>query len=67
MGAGIEDLGLHLAERDGGESHLIGGCLAMDERIAQRVGQHFVRMGRGGFDEIAQHIVVLDLERRNAR
>ena len=47
---------------DGGEAHLVGGGLAVDEGLGQRRGQHPFGMGRRRLDEIAQHVVVLDLQ-----
>ena len=64
---GVEDAGLHLAEFRRGKAQLVGGGLAMLELFVQRFGQHLVGVGRGDLDEIAQHVVVLDLDRGDAR
>ena len=63
---GIEDPGLHLGQVHGGEADLIGGSLAVDEGLAERGGEHLFRVGRGGLDEVAQHVVVLDLQALDA-
>ena len=44
---------------------MVRGGLAVLEAFVERRAQHFLCMGCRHFDEVAQHIVVLDLERRN--
>ena len=63
---GVEDPCLHLGQVHRGEADLIGGGLAVDEGLAERGGEHLFRVGRGGFDEIAQHVIVLDLQALDA-
>ena len=60
--AGIGDLGLDLAEFRGGETDLSGQRLAMDEGRIQRRRHQLVAVLRRHLDEIAQHIVVADLQ-----
>jgi hypothetical protein len=60
---GLRDLGLQLAQLDGGEAGGVGGRLALDEAA---VRLHLVMLRRGRLDEIAQHVVVLDFERADA-
>ena len=66
MVARVQDLGLDLVQRQSGKAHLIGGGLAMDKAVRKRWCQHLFGMRRGGFNEIAQHIVVLDLQTLHA-
>ncbi len=64
--AGVGDLGLDLAEFGRGEANLASQCLAMDEGRVQRRRHQLVAVLRGDLDEIAEHIVVPDLERLDA-
>ena len=64
--AGIGDLGFDLAEFGCGEAHLSGQRLAMDEGRIQRRRHQPVAMLRRDLDEIAQHIVVPDLQALDA-
>ncbi len=57
----IGDFCFELAEFRGGEAHLSGERLAMDEGSVQRCGEKFLAVLRGDVDEIAEHIVVPDL------
>ncbi len=66
LAAGVEDARLDLGQLDGGEAQLVGGGLAMDEGVRQRRLQHPVAVCRRRLDEVAQHVVVLDLEARDA-
>ena len=54
------------AEFGGGEANLPGQRLAMDEGRIQRRRHQFVAVLRGDLDEIAEHVVVADLERLDA-
>ena len=56
-----EDAAFEVAQFGGGEAQRVGCRLPVDEALGAR--QHLLGMGRGGFDEIAQHVVVPDLER----
>ena len=64
--AGIGDLGFDLAEFGRGEADLAGQRLAMNEGRIQRRRHQFVAMLRGDLDEIAEHIVVPDLQTLDA-
>ena len=64
--AGIGDLGFDLAEFGGGEADLAGQRLAMDEGRVQRRRHQLVAVLRRHLDEIAEHIVVADLEALDA-
>ena len=64
--AGIGDLGLDLAEFGRGEADLAGQRLAMDEGRIQRRRHQLVAVLRRHLDEIAEHVVVADLERLDA-
>ncbi len=57
------DAALELGELGGGEAHRVGHGLAMDETGAVRLFEQPAAMARGHFDEIAEHAIVLDLER----
>ena len=57
---GVGDFCFELAELRGGEAHLPGERLAMDEGSVQRRGEKFFAVLRGDVDEIAEHIVVPD-------
>ena len=63
---GVGDLRLELAELGGGEAHLAGERLAMDEGRVERRAQQLVAVLRGHLDEIAEHVVVPDLQRADA-
>ena len=54
------------AELGGGEAHLAGQRLAMDEGRVERRAQQLVAVLRGHLDEIAEHVVVPDLQRADA-
>ena len=60
--AGIGDLGFDLAELGCGEAHLPGQGLAMDEDRIQRRRHQSVAVLCGHLDEIAEHIVMADLQ-----
>ena len=60
---GARDLGLELAEFGGGEAHLPRKRLAMNEGRVERRRHHSLAVLRGDLDEIAEHVVVADLER----
>ena len=64
--AGVGDPGFDLAEFGGGEADLAGQRLAMDEGRIQRRGHQLVAVLRRHLDEIAEHIVVADLEALDA-
>ena len=63
---GICDLGFELAELGGGEAHLSGGGLPMDERGIERRRHQLVAMLRSDVDKIAEHVVVPDFQRADA-
>ena len=59
---GLSDGGVQLGECGGGEADLVGGGLAVDEsRIEGRAQQLLAVLGRD-VDEIAEHVVVADLQ-----
>ena len=59
----LRDLGVQLGQFGGREPHLIGEGLAMDEaRVPRWLEQDLALLG-GGLDEIAEHGIVLDLQR----
>ena len=60
---GIEDARFQFRQVQRREPHRVGGGLAMDVALRQGRGEHLLRMGGGGLDEIPQHVVVLDLQR----
>ena len=60
------DLGLQLAELGGREAHLAGQRLAVDEGRIERRRHQLVAVLLRHLDEIAEHIVVLDLQRLDA-
>ena len=62
----LGDAGVQIGQLDGGEPHLVGQGLAVDEggierRLEQRVG-----LAGRGLDEIAEHAVVANLQRHAA-
>ena len=59
---GVGDLRLELAERRGGESDLSGKGLAVNEGGVERRGQQLLAVLGGDVDEIAQHVIVPDLQ-----
>ena len=61
---GVEDSRFQLVQRKGGKADLPGGGLAVDEQIGHRAQAVF--MGGRDFDEVAQDVVVLDLQAGNA-
>ena len=63
---GVGDLGFELAELGGGEAHLAGQRLAMDEGRVERRGEQLLAVLRGDLDEIAEHVVVPDFQRAHA-
>ena len=63
---GAGDLGFQFAQFGGGEAHLAGQRLAVDEGRVERRGQQLVAVLGGDLDEIAEHVVVPDLERADA-
>ena len=65
MVARVEDLCFHFREFHGCETDLIGRGLTVDKSIGQRRRQHLFGMGRCDLGEIAKHVVVFDLERRD--
>ena len=60
---GAGDLGFELAQLGGGEAHLAGERLAMDEGRVVRRRQQLVAVLRRHLDEIAEHVVVPDFQR----
>ena len=64
--AGIRDLGFDLAEFGCGEADLSGQGLAVDEGRVQRRRHEPVAMLGGDLDEIAEHVVVPDLQALDA-
>ena len=60
------DLRFQFAEFGGGEADLTGQRLAMDETRIERCGHQLVAVLRRDLDEIAEHIVVPDLEDADA-
>ncbi len=69
--AGTRDTVVEVGQLDRGEAHGIRHGLPVDQTVAlgQRllaVGHQLVGVGRGDFDEIPQHVVVLDFEGGNA-
>ncbi len=59
---GLADLGVQLRQFDGGEAHLIGQGLAVDEgAVRSRAQQAFRRLG-AGLEEVAEDGVVAHLE-----
>ena len=60
---GVGDLGFELAKFGGGEAHLAGERLAMDERGVERRRHQLVAVLRRHLDEIAEHVVVPDFQR----
>ncbi len=62
----IGDLGLKLAELRRGEAHLAGERLAMDEAGVERRSEQLLAVLRRDVDEIAEHVVVPDLQRADA-
>ena len=58
---GAGDLGFQLAQFGGGEAHLAGQGLAVDEGRVERRRHQFVAVLGGDLDEIAEHVVVADL------
>ena len=63
---GAGDLRLELAKLGGGEAYLAGERLAVDEGRVERGRQKLVAVLRGHLDEIAEHVVVPDLQRAHA-
>ena len=63
---GAGDLGFQLAQLGGGEAHLPGQRLAVDEGGIERRVQQFVAVLGGDLDEIAEHVVVADFQRADA-
>ena len=64
---GTGDLGLEFAELAGGETHLAGGGLAVDESRVERRRHQLLAVLRRNVDEVAEHIVMPDLQGTNAR
>ena len=64
---GAGDLGFELAELGGGEAHLAGQRLAVDEGRVERRRHQLVAVLRRHLDEIAEHVVVADLQRLHGR
>ena len=63
---GAGDLGFQFAKFSGGEAHLAGERLAMDEGRVERRAHQLVAVLRGDVDEIAEHVVVPDFQRADA-
>ena len=63
---GAGDLGVQLAELGGGETHLAGERLAVNEGRVERRREQLVAVLRGDLDEIAEHVVVPDLQALDA-
>ena len=64
---GAGDLRLQLAQLGGGETHLAGERLTVNKDAVERRRHQPFAVLRGDLDEIAKHIVVLDLENADAR
>ena len=60
---GACDLGFKPAQFGRGEAHLAGQGLAVDEGLVERRRHQAIAVLRGHLDEIAEHVVVPDLER----
>ena len=63
MAAGVEDLRLDLGQRQRGEADRVRRGLAVHEGLGERRLQHPLGVGRRGLDEVAEHVVVADLQR----
>ena len=63
---GAGDLCFQLAQLGGGEAHLAGQRLAVDEGGVERRGHQLVAVLGGHLDEIAEHVVVAHFERAHA-
>src|SRR5262249_28520656 len=63
---GARDLRFQVRKLVGGESDLAGEGLAVNESLLERLGQQLLAVLRGGLDEIAKHVIVLDFQRANA-
>ena len=59
---GVQDAFFELGQVQRGKPQRIGGRLAVDEGIGERLAQHPFGMGGRRFDEIAENVVVLDLQ-----
>ncbi len=63
---GAGDLGFQFAQFGGGEAHLTGQRLAVDEGRVERRGEQLVAVLGGDLDEIAEHVVVANFKRADA-
>ena len=61
------DLGFQFAEFDRGEAHGVRHRLAMDEGFLERPPQEILADSLRDFDEVAEHVIVLDAQRPAAR
>ena len=59
---GAGDAGVEIGELDGGEPHLVGQGLAVDEEAGERRPQQRLGLLGVGLDEVAEHAVVADLD-----
>ncbi len=67
FGSSIGDAAFEIGKLGGGETHGTGHRLAVDEAGLRLVGRrHHIGIARRHLDEIAQHVVMLDLERLDA-
>ena len=64
--AGVRNLGFDLAEFGGREAGLTGQRLAVDEGGVERRRHQLVAVLRGDLDEVAEHVVVADLQALDA-
>ena len=64
---GAGDALFEIGEFGGGEAHLARERLAVDEGRVQRRGHQLVAVLRRDLDEIAEHVVVADLQSANLR
>ena len=63
---GLGDARLELGQLGRGEAHHVGERLAVDEQLDMRRLAQDGAMQRGDLDEIAEHVVVADLQRFDA-
>ena len=63
---GAGDFSFQFTQLGGGEAHLAGQRLAVDEGRIERRGHELVAVLSGDFDEIAEHVVVADFQAAHA-
>ena len=63
---GAGDFGFQFAQLGGGEAHLAGERLAVDESGIERRGKQLVAVLSRDLDEIAEHVVVADFQSAHA-